>query len=80
MLKIPSFNNYKLIVKDINPQYISSLTMNEHFESMRQQCPNLLEQRLNQYKKEWSQYLRYKNLDLKQLTELIDKVIEKEKI
>jgi len=45
---------------------------------MRHQCPNLLENKLNEYKQQWSQYLCYKNIDLKPLADLIDFTIEKE--
>jgi len=31
LLKIPTFNNYKLVVKDVSPRYISETTMSQHF-------------------------------------------------
>ena len=73
LLKIKGFNNYKLIVKDLNPSFISENTMDRHFQSLKTQCPNLIEIQLNKYKVQWSKYLKYKPISLSYFLELLTK-------
>lgn len=42
LLKIKGFTFYKMIVKDLHPDFISQQTMDVHFEAIKNQCPNLL--------------------------------------
>lgn len=40
-LKVKGFNNYKMVVRDLDPRYISTQTLGIHFEGFKNQCPNL---------------------------------------
>ena len=42
LLKIKGFTFYKMIAKDLHPDYVSEQTMDIHFEAIKTQCPNIL--------------------------------------
>lgn len=64
LLKIKGFNNFKMIAKDLNPDYISEETMEMVFDSIKSQCPNFLDLQLKKYKTQWSKYMRFKPISL----------------
>jgi hypothetical protein len=41
LLRVKSFTNYKMIMKDVQPFFVSINLMDKHHEAMRNQCPNL---------------------------------------
>lgn len=46
LLRIPTFSNYKLIVKDLHPHLIGVGVVLEHRDRIYKQCPNLFKDHL----------------------------------
>lgn len=41
LIRIPTFSNYKLIIKDLNPDLVPLSLILQHRSQMCKQCPNL---------------------------------------
>jgi hypothetical protein len=79
LLKIRGFNNYKMIAKDLHPDFISEQTLDVHFEALKSQCPNLLEAQVLKYKQRWSKYLKFKPISLAGFENLLNEALQLEK-
>lgn len=54
LLRIPTFSNYKLIVRDLSPEFVPLSLLMSHRSAIVKQCPNLFKDHLvNEHKDEW---------------------------
>ena len=59
LLRIPTFSNYKLIIKDLTPELTPLSLMLSHCENMKKQCPNLYDEHIiRKYKHIWVELAR----------------------
>ncbi len=75
LLKVPNFTNYKVIVKDLDPNFVTDKQMEKCITGIRNQCPNLLEEKLIEFKHtKWGDFLANQKFAIDHFVNLIKKL------
>jgi hypothetical protein len=61
-----------LIVNYIDPSYVSDETFSAHFEGIKSQCPQLLNEQLQKHKAKWFKHLQETPLSLEKLIQYVE--------
>jgi hypothetical protein len=82
LIRIPSFSNYRLILKDLNPELLPVGIVLEHRDRIMKQCPNIYKTEVvNTHKYAWQELAQGDpvncplHLEFRELRERLERVV-----